>query len=290
MKNSSWLFVLMVVVVFADCKKKDPTVAITKMENDFKTAPTKENYAALIGAYKTFLKENPEDHTNSFRYGVAAAQISYKNRESAAALHLAGDAISKHGEGQNFSEAVALLALIQRDINYKELATLRFENVDFQRLTSLLNNNFNWLDSALVSMKRRLFIDSTQRVDREACMKFCAVAESAAAIRPDPKRSPEWLMAAAEAALAAENYSKAVALFEQIQGQYGQSPKASQALFLQAFTYENNLNELDKAKTAYQLFLKKYPDDEFADDAQMALKNLGKSPEELVKEFEKRLK
>ena len=64
MKNSSWLFALALLVVFADCKKKDPTIAITKMENVFNAAPTKENYEALIGAYKTFLKAHPEDHAN----------------------------------------------------------------------------------------------------------------------------------------------------------------------------------------------------------------------------------
>jgi TolA-binding protein len=37
---------------------------------------------------------------------------------------------------------------------------------------------------------------------------------------------------------------------------------------------------------AYEAFLKKYPNDDFADDAQFLLKNLGKSPEEIIKGFE----
>lgn len=53
------------------------------------------------------------------------------------------------------------------------------------------------------------------------------------------------------------------------------------------FVYENDLNDLENAKQTYEAFLQKYPNDpDFADDAQMALKNLGKSPEELIKEFE----
>jgi hypothetical protein len=46
---------------------------------------------------------------------------------------------------------------------------------------------------------------------------------------------------------------------------------------------------LPKAKETYEDFLKKFPDDkDYADDATMALKNLGKSPEDLIKEFEKK--
>jgi TolA-binding protein len=54
------------------------------------------------------------------------------------------------------------------------------------------------------------------------------------------------------------------------------------------FVQENDLNQLDKAKATYESFLAKYPNDpDFTDDAQNALKLLGKSPEEIIKEFEK---
>ena len=54
--------------------------------------------------------------------------------------------------------------------------------------------------------------------------------------------------------------------------------------------YENNLGDLNAAKSIYEQFLEKYPDDEFADDAAVSIKNLGKTPEELIKEFEEQAK
>jgi hypothetical protein len=46
--------------------------------------------------------------------------------------------------------------------------------------------------------------------------------------------------------------------------------------------------DLQKAKAVYEQFLQEYPSDQdFADDASNALKLLGKSPEEIVREFEK---
>ena len=56
------------------------------------------------------------------------------------------------------------------------------------------------------------------------------------------------------------------------------------ALFMTGFVYENDLMDLKNAKASYESFLKRYPNDpDFADDAQMALKMLGKSPEEIIK-------
>jgi len=50
--------------------------------------------------------------------------------------------------------------------------------------------------------------------------------------------------------------------------------------------YENNLGELAKAEEIYKKFLELYPDNDFADDAEISLKYLGKSPEELIEIFQ----
>ena len=57
------------------------------------------------------------------------------------------------------------------------------------------------------------------------------------------------------------------------------------------FVYETDMNDLDKAKSTYESFLQKYPNDpDFADDAQTALKMLGRSPDDIIKEFEQKQK
>jgi tetratricopeptide (TPR) repeat protein len=52
------------------------------------------------------------------------------------------------------------------------------------------------------------------------------------------------------------------------------------------YVYENNLGELAKAEEIYKKFLELYPDNDFADDAEISLKYLGKSPEELIEIFQ----
>ena len=47
------------------------------------------------------------------------------------------------------------------------------------------------------------------------------------------------------------------------------------------------LKNLGKASDSYKEFISKYPNHELTDDATASLKFLGKTPEEMVKEFEK---
>jgi outer membrane protein assembly factor BamD (BamD/ComL family) len=82
--------------------------------------------------------------------------------------------------------------------------------------------------------------------------------------------------------------TKAVLVLDQFAQKYSASKQAPQALFLQAFIYENLLFNLAKAGEKYKQFLFRYPKDDLADDAQAALNNLGKTPDELVREFEKK--
>lgn len=65
-------------------------------------------------------------------------------------------------------------------------------------------------------------------------------------------------------------------------------PKAPHAMFQCGFTYDSILNRKDLAKTLYTMFLNTYPNHELADDAKNLLKNLNKSPEDLIKEFQKK--
>ncbi len=87
------------------------------------------------------------------------------------------------------------------------------------------------------------------------------------------------------------NHSQeAINLYQRIINDYPEFRKAPECLFLKGYIYENYLNELDQAKVIYTEFIIKYPNNDFADDAQISIDNLGKSPEELIKEFEEKMK
>ena len=102
---------------------------------------------------------------------------------------------------------------------------------------------------------------------------------------PKDSLSPYYLFKAADVSINAFHSNSTIDLFNRLLNDYPDFEKAPQALFLKAFTYDNYLQQYDKAQTYYELFLKKYPDHIFANDAALSLRNLGKKPEDIIKEF-----
>lgn len=102
----------------------------------------------------------------------------------------------------------------------------------------------------------------------------------------DSADAPEYLFKAADLAMSLDKPQESLDLYNRILFQYPDYAKAPECLFLVGFIYENYLQNYGKAKEIYESFLERYPDHEFADDAAISIKNLGKSPEELIKEFE----
>lgn len=105
---------------------------------------------------------------------------------------------------------------------------------------------------------------------------------------PTGEAAPGYLFKAAELAMNLDRTQESMDLYNQVIYKYPDYEKAPECLFLLAFIYENTLQNYGKAKELYEQFLVRHPDHEFADDARFSLQHLGKSPEELMREFEKK--
>lgn len=103
---------------------------------------------------------------------------------------------------------------------------------------------------------------------------------------PTDSLSPEYLYKALEIHIQTGNAAQALSIISALE-RYSDSDKTPIALFLRGFILETSLNDQKGAKVAYQEFIDKYPNNDFVDDAQNAINNMGKTPEELIQEFEK---
>ena len=102
----------------------------------------------------------------------------------------------------------------------------------------------------------------------------------------DDSLSPEFLFRAAEVSVGIKAYEKALIYYENLLKKYPNYKHQEEALYLQGFLYDNFLNQDDKAKKVYENVISKYPEHKLAEDSKAAIKNLGKTDEELIKEFE----
>ena len=126
--------------------------------------------------------------------------------------------------------------------------------------------------------------------DKSKAAEFIKTSEELAALveKTNQDQYVDVLLKAAGLAKTVDIPQKAIELYSKIVDGLPQHKKAPTALFMIGFVQENDQGDLTKAKATYELFLQKYPNDpDFADDAQNAIKMLGKSPDEIIKEFEK---
>lgn len=115
-----------------------------------------------------------------------------------------------------------------------------------------------------------------------------AVSAYDAFISNYPKDSmvPTYLFKSAELKKALGEFEAAIDDYNQLAENYPEAEKAPHSVFLQGFIYENELGQSDKARPYYEQFLEKYPNHELADDVEFSLQHLGKSADDIIKEFE----
>jgi outer membrane protein assembly factor BamD (BamD/ComL family) len=107
---------------------------------------------------------------------------------------------------------------------------------------------------------------------------------------PKDSLASGYLFKAANVAMNSGDANKALGFFDQYIQNYPDQPKVPMCMFFKAFIYENMLQNIDRARETYLLFIEKYPTHDFTKDAKLALVNLGKTPDMIVKEFEEKRK
>lgn len=142
------------------------------------------------------------------------------------------------------------------------------------------------LTDSIAGLENELFNQNASRIDRDKAIKLVDFYSQYATEFPDDSLSPEYLYKASDISMNLNRPVETIQLFDRMLTEYPDFEKTPTTLFLKAFVYEDQMNDLDNARKYYQLFIEKYPDSEFADDAKVSLENLGKSPEDLIKEFE----
>lgn len=144
-----------------------------------------------------------------------------------------------------------------------------------------------WLRDTLDKKEKALFQQSKAgRADTSMVNALLRDFQSYAAKYPSDSAGAEFLFKAAAYYRFMGQPQKSIDLYGKVYTNYPGIGKRPYALFLQGFTYENEMGNIEAAKAKYQQFLDTYPDHPFAKDVQATINNLGKTPEQLIAEFE----
>jgi len=295
MFKKSLFFALITASVVWCCKKQDATAEIARLENALEKNFSNAVADSLVALYLQSVSAHPDDTTRNLQYLTKAASLQFtKQKNTVGAVRILNDAVKQYGGGnQDKGELFGAMARIWTAYLYKSVPDLSRQPEDIDEMHSNLLHNLPWIDSSLYRIDQKMMNNSRpgdlNLADADA---FIEISEAAAALQKEKQQPDAYvriLMQAAGMAKSIGNPNKALQLYYQVESQFPEHRQAPAALFLSGFIYENDLGDLDKAKAVYQDFQKRYPNDpNYLDDVQVSLKNLGKSAEELIREFEKK--
>ncbi len=152
------------------------------------------------------------------------------------------------------------------------------------------NPKQSWKRNAIDTAEKKLMeAAKAGNVDTTAVRALLAEYEAYSATYPNDTLGAAYLFKAADFYRYMQQPLNSIAVYEKIYERYPTIAKHPFALFLQGFIYENEVGNPHAAKVMYEKFLDKYPNHIMAKDVRTTLDNLGKTPEQLVEEFQKKL-
>jgi tetratricopeptide (TPR) repeat protein len=294
--KSIYLLLILSLAIIA-CKSKSPSDAkaaedaITRV----KEHPGDSAYIALDTILNQYIEMKGYGDSTSAKLLVDAARALNGANQPAHAMRYYNRYMAHYpGRSDQADKLIEATAVVQKlnkpelnDIAYKSFAN-RFPNDP--RATEILGKITTkdiTIDSTLNYLGMNIFIDSSFRLNEPMTRLYIEACELAVAADPSVPNAPEHLLRAAETAKTIREINRSIDLYSWIIEVYPEHPRASTSLFLKAFTYDNELQEYEKAGHLYNEFLTTYPNNEYAESAQVLLKNLGKSDEEWLKLIEK---
>ena len=154
-------------------------------------------------------------------------------------------------------------------------------------MASCHNQNQKTTQNDVQKAESALF-NEDQTVNEAAANEAVATFSKYAEENADASDAPEVLFKAVDIAVnMRHDAQQSIAMVERLVNDYPTFDKNPVALFmLAAFVYDEQLNDLDKARETYQRIIDNYPDSPFAADAAIAITQLGMTPEELIRMFE----
>lgn len=294
MKIKFFLIALFAFVIACKSDQNKLKSEIESLEQGMEATPNLDHAEVLADKYRKYFTAYPEDAEMNSKFQYRAAALQYRMNRFSGAIEILRQVLKEqHGGSNTFNNALFLADIYKEKMRNTESANTIYQALadafpGHERIGEVkakISAGLPPFEERLQNLSERMFNDSTGRLEYRIVNDFINSCELYAMIVPENEKCPEYLHKAGEMARSIRALNKALEIYEWISDKYPGHEKASQALFLRAFTLDNDLKRFDEAKVLYEEFLAKYPDDDFADDTQFLLDNLGKDDEEIINSF-----
>lgn len=157
----------------------------------------------------------------------------------------------------------------------------------FVALASCKSPRQKMIDS-IAAKEQKLLSDSTRMLNSTVAEEVLKSYNEFIEKFPSDSSSANFLFKAADLSNGMRKYTEAIGLYGKFMEKFPDNRNVPSCLFLQAFIYDSNMHDQEKAKQLYAEFLQKFPFHELAPSAKASLEqiNLGLTDEQLIKMFE----
>lgn len=289
-----WFF-LSLIVLLASCANDSGSGKLDALEKAYEADPTDDQFLNLLNGYYEDISPDPK-RPEAKKVMVRAAKFSSKVDRKGAAVGFLNALVKEFPTDEETPDRIAELASLLQDMgkaSASEMLKRCFlkaypEHPVAGSYRNELDNPEMSIDTFVTTLGLSMFTTDNQGIDENIARAYVDACEAFVLVFPKDPAAVDYLQKASEMARTLQDVEKALNLYDWIIDGYPQHPKAPQALFLKAFTFDNNLQDYDNARKYYELFLERYPDDDFADDTRFLLQNLGKSDEEILRTLQEK--
>jgi tetratricopeptide (TPR) repeat protein len=295
MKKSLPCLLLALLVLATACKSDEALESILSLEAELEESPNPEKAQRLLQLYQEYVENHPDAHEENAELLYKGAALSLRLNQPVTSVQFLETALRNHYAGSRTPENALLLADVYADaLKQPELAQVVYRlsaeafpgHKKLEGIRDSLMQASPELSVQLDSLKFNMYDERSGRIDARLGERYTRFCLMHALILPEHTNTPVFLYEGAKIAGYVRSFPKAIELYELLYERYPTHERASQALFMLAYTYDSELGDTSKARPLYLSFLEKYPESDFADDAEFLLDKLGLSDEEIIQRFE----
>ena len=268
------------------CGNSDNGGSVLDLEKLHQDQPTAETKKQLATAYKAFIANNAEDKVKCATYSHQLAKLEMDLNQYQNAATTLTNAIKNYGDSGTTSDNIQMISSLfmnQLFANnpkeaYSKFAAL-FSNQDAMKgqVTNIIDN-----------LKNTMLNTSTTKWDRVKVNDYISLSRLYGGIIPKDSNSADYLYKAAEIANALGKHPQAILIYDSMLADTESFADVAKTLFLKGYTLDDHFKKYDEAKVIYEKVVAEYPESKFAESAKASINFLGKSPEEILKSFEKK--
>lgn len=286
----------MTLLIFSACQNKEKvqlSEEIVAFEQAYEKEQSNANALAAIAKYNEFINQYPDDKDLSPRYLYRIASIYYEIGNNKNALETLEKGINTYDHKDATPRSLMLQGSIEQAngrltnaiIAYATLTRKYPNHPDAEKAKNMIPSEEK-LNEQIANFKKTM-TDTTlgAGINRSVYPQLANAYMQSVAINPKADDAAGKLKDAGELYMSVGDAMSAAKVWEQLIAGYPEADAAKSGMFQLAFCYEQFFKDLDKAKAMYERFLKKYPDDQLATSAEFSLKNLGKSADEILENF-----